>query len=164
MKSRDDIIIYTDGGCRGNPGLGAWASILISEKYKLRLEIGESNENTTNNKMEVAAAINALKRLKRSHNIKLFSDSAYLINAMNSWIKIWLKNGWKKSDKKPVENKELWLELIKLASKHSISFIKVKGHANVKENERADEIVNMLMDEHIKTGKKASLKRKSVTS
>ena len=76
---KDNIIIYTDGGCRGNPGLGAWASILISEKYNLRLEIGESEEMTTNNKMEMKAVIKALERLKNSHNIKVYSDSAYLV-------------------------------------------------------------------------------------
>lgn len=161
MKSREDIIIYTDGGCRGNPGLGSWASILISEKHKVRLEIGESVENTTNNKMEMLAAINSLKKLKRTHNVKLYSDSVYLINGINNWIKVWLKNGWKKSDKKPVENKDLWIKLLEISKKHEISFIKVKGHSSVKENERADEIVNILMDRHKETGKTASLNIKS---
>ncbi|WP_455144848.1 ribonuclease HI [Brachyspira pilosicoli] len=149
---KDNIIIYTDGGCRGNPGIGAWGAILLSEKHNLRLEIGESEEHTTNNKMEMQAAIKALERLKHSHNIKLYSDSAYLVNGMNSWIYSWKKNNWIKSDKKPVENKDYWLKLIELSKKHSIEFIKVKGHSSNKENNRADEIVNILMDEHIKNG------------
>ncbi|SUW08089.1 ribonuclease H [Brachyspira pilosicoli] len=149
---KDNIIIYTDGGCRGNPGIGAWGAILLSEKHNLRLEIGESEEHTTNNKMEMQAAIKALERLKHSHNIKLYSDSAYLVNGMNSWIYSWQKNNWIKSDKKPVENKDYWLKLIELSKKHSIEFIKVKGHSSNKENNRADEIVNILMDEHIKNG------------
>ena len=149
---KDNITIYTDGGCRGNPGIGAWGAILLSEKHNLRLEIGESEEHTTNNKMEMQAAIKALERLKHSHNIKLYSDSAYLVNGMNSWIYSWQKNNWIKSDKKPVENKDYWLKLIELSKKHSIEFIKVKGHSSNKENNRADEIVNILMDEHIKNG------------
>ncbi|WP_288685074.1 ribonuclease HI [uncultured Brachyspira sp.] len=149
---KDNIIIYTDGGCRGNPGIGAWGAILLSEKHNLRLEIGESEEHTTNNKMEMQAAIKALERLKHSHNIKLYSDSAYLVNGMNSWIYSWKKNNWIKSDRKPVENKDYWLKLIELSKKHSIEFIKVKGHSSNKENNRADEIVNILMDEHIKNG------------
>lgn len=144
----DNIIIYTDGGCRGNPGLGAWAAILISEKHNLRLEIGESENDTTNNKMEMKAVIKALERLKNSHNIKVYSDSAYLVNGMNEWIYSWQKNNWIKSDKKPVENKEYWIKLIELSKKHNIKFIKVKGHSDNKENNRADEIVNILMDEH----------------
>ena len=159
--TKDDIIIYTDGGCRGNPGLGAWAAILISEKHNLRLEIGESEENTTNNRMEMKAAIKALERLKHSHNIKLYSDSAYLINGMTKWIYSWQKNNWIKSDKKPVENKEYWLKLIELSKKHNIEFIKVKGHSANKENNRADEIVNILMDEHTEKGKSASFNEKT---
>ena len=156
----DNIIIYTDGGCRGNPGLGAWASILISEKHSLRLEIGESEENTTNNKMEMKAIIKALERLKKSHNIKVYSDSAYLVNGMNEWIYSWQKNNWIKSDKKPVENKEYWIKLIELSKKHNIEFIKVKGHSDNKENNRADEIVNILMDKHEDTGNVASFYNK----
>ena len=157
----DNITIYTDGGCRGNPGLGAWAAILISEKHALRLEIGESEENTTNNKMEMKAVIKALERLKKSHNIKVYSDSAYLVNGMNEWIYSWQKNNWIKSDKKPVENKEYWIKLIELSKKHNMEFIKVKGHSDNKENNRADEIVNILMDKHENTGEIASSYDKS---
>ena len=158
---KDNITIYTDGGCRGNPGVGAWGAILLSEKHNLRLEIGESEEHTTNNKMEMQAAIKALERLKNSHNIKLYSDSAYLINGMNSWIYSWQKNNWIKSDKKPVENKDYWLKLIELSKRHSIEFIKVKGHSSNEENNRADEIVNILMDEHIKNGSTAEFYSKT---
>lgn len=159
-NNKDNIVIYTDGGCRGNPGLGAWAAILISEKHNLRLEIGESESYTTNNKMEMKAAIKALERLKNSHNIKLYSDSAYLIKGMNEWIYSWQKNNWIKSDKKPVENKEYWLKLIELSKKHNIEFIKVKGHSDNIENNRADEIANLLMDEHKTKGNIASLYNK----
>lgn len=159
-NNKDNIVIYTDGGCRGNPGLGAWAAILISEKHNLRLEIGESESYTTNNKMEMKAAIKALERLKNSHNIKLYSDSAYLINGMNEWIYSWQKNNWIKRDKKPVENKEYWLKLIELSKKHNIEFIKVKGHSDNIENNRADEIANLLMDEHKTKGNIASLYNK----
>lgn len=159
-NNKDNIVIYTDGGCRGNPGLGAWAAILISEKHNLRLEIGESESYTTNNKMEMKAAIKALERLKNSHNIKLYSDSAYLINGMNEWIYSWQKNNWIKSDKKPVENKEYWIKLIELSKKHNIEFIKVKGHSDNIENNRADEIANLLMDEHKTKGNIASLYNK----
>ena len=158
---KDNITIYTDGGCRGNPGVGAWGAILLSEKHNLRLEIGESEEHTTNNKMEMQAAIKALERLKNSHNIKLYSDSAYLINGMNSWIYSWQKNNWIKSDKKTVENKDYWLKLIELSKRHSIEFIKVKGHSSNKENNRADKIVNILMDEHIKNGSTAEFYSKT---
>ncbi|MEI0580721.1 ribonuclease HI [Brachyspira pilosicoli] len=158
---KDNITIYTDGGCRGNPGIGAWGAILLSEKHNLRLEIGESEEHTTNNKMEMQAAIKALERLKHSHNIKLYSDSAYLVNGMNSWIYSWQKNNWIKSDKKPVENKDYWLKLIELSKRHSIEFIKVKGHSSNEENNRADEIVNILMDEHIKNGSTAEFYSKT---
>lgn len=159
-NNKDNIVIYTDGGCRGNPGLGAWAAILISEKHNLRLEIGESESYTTNNKMEMKAAIKALERLKNSHNIKLYSDSAYLINGMNEWIYSWQKNNWIKSDKKPVENKEYWIKLIELSKKHNIEFIKVKGHSDNIENNRADEIANLLMDKHKTKGNIASLYNK----
>ena len=159
--TKDNIIIYTDGGCRGNPGLGAWGAILISERHNLRLEIGESEDNVTNNKMEMKAVIKALERLKHSHNIKLYSDSAYLVNGMTKWIYSWQKNNWIKSDKKPVENKEYWLRLIELSKKHNIEFIKVKGHSSNKENNRADEIVNILMDEHIEKGEVSSFYEKT---
>lgn len=106
---KDNIIIYTDGGCRGNPGLGAWASILISEKYNLRLEIGESEEMTTNNKMEMKAVIKALERLKNSHNIKVYSDSAYLVNGMNGWIYTWQKIIGLKAIKNPLKIKNIGL-------------------------------------------------------
>lgn len=152
----EDIIIYTDGGCRGNPGLGAWASVII--KKDSRLEIGESVEHTTNNRMELMAAIKSLETLTKSSNVKLYSDSAYLVNGINSWIYSWIKNNWiKSSDKKPVENKEYWEKLFELSKKHKVEFIKVKGHSNNEENNRADELVNSLMDKHIENNSPASI-------
>ncbi len=140
-----DIIIYTDGGCRGNPGPGAWGAIIITDEY--RLEIGESELHTTNNKMELSAAIKSIEQIDIPSNITLYSDSAYLVNGMNSWIHSWVKNNWiKSSDKKPVENREYWESLIALTKKHSIKFVKVKGHSDNEENNRADAIVNDLMN------------------
>ena len=141
-----DIVIYTDGGCRGNPGPGAWGAIIITDDY--RLEMGESELHTTNNRMELSAAIKSLEKIEAPSKISLYSDSAYLVNGMNSWVYSWIKNNWiKSSDKKPVENREYWERLVELSQKHSIEFIKVKGHSDNEENNRADELVNELMNE-----------------
>ena len=146
----EKVVIYTDGACSGNPGPGGWGAILMYKDTKK--EISGGKDNTTNNIMELTAVIEGLKLLKFPCKVKLYSDSAYLVNGMNSWIYSWQKNNWIKSDRKPVENKDYWLKLIELSKKHSIEFIKVKGHSSNKENNRADEIVNILMDEHIKNG------------
>lgn len=135
----EEVIIYTDGACSGNPGPGGWGSILIC-KERLK-EISGALNNTTNNAMELTAVIEALKMLKFKCNVKLYSDSAYVVNAFNQkWICGWLKNGWKNSSKEPVKNKELWEELYELTKVHNIEFIKVKGHADNKYNNRCDEL------------------------
>ena len=161
MTDKETIVIYTDGGCRGNPGFGAWGAILKTSKH--RLEIGGSAENTTNNKMELSAALFALKRVRTTSNIELYSDSSYLVNGMTKWIKNWMKNNWIKSDKKPVENKEIWKELYTVSQKHNIKFNWVRGHSGNKENERADEIANILMDEYQTTKKCSKFSKKSIT-
>lgn len=135
----EEVIIYTDGACSGNPGPGGWGSILIYGNN--RKEISGGNPNTTNNIMELTAVIESLKLLKRPCKVSLYSDSAYVVNAFNQkWIYGWLKNGWKNSSKEPVKNKELWQELYNLTKIHDIAFIKVKGHSDNEFNNRCDEL------------------------
>jgi len=133
------IEIYTDGACSGNPGPGGWAAVLMYDEHIKELSGG--SEHTTNQRMELEAAIQALKALKEPCKVKLYSDSAYMINCFSqNWYKNWLKNGWKNSKGKPVENQDLWKELLALREIHQIEFIKVKGHADNKWNNRCDEL------------------------
>jgi ribonuclease HI len=136
-KQADEVVIYTDGACSGNPGPGGWAAILSSGDYE-RVITG-AEKRTTNNRMELTAAIEALRVLRRSCRVKIHTDSAYVEKAFNDgWIDNWLKRGWKTASKKPVENQDLWKELIDLAGKHSVEWIKVKGHADDALNNRVD--------------------------
>jgi len=135
----DEITIYTDGACSGNPGPGGWAAVLLYKDN--RKEISGGNENTTNNIMEMTAVIEALKLLKRPCKVNLYSDSAYVVNAfLDNWIDSWIKNNWKNSKKEPVKNSELWKELIELTKIHEVTFNKVKGHSDVELNNRCDEL------------------------
>ena len=135
----EEVIIYTDGACSGNPGPGGWGAILMINENKK--EISGGNKNTTNNVMELTAVIEALKLLKRPCNVNLYSDSAYVVNAfLQNWILGWIKNGGKNSNKEDVKNKELWQELISLTKVHNVTFHKVKGHADNKYNNRCDEL------------------------
>lgn len=135
----EEVIIYTDGACSGNPGPGGWGSILMYKGNKK--EISGRKRDTTNNVMELTAVLEALKLLKFPCNVKLYSDSAYVVNAFKQkWINGWLKNGWKNSNKEPVKNKELWEELYNLTKVHHVEFIKVKGHADNEYNNRCDEL------------------------
>ena len=135
----DEVIIYTDGACSGNPGPGGWGAILMYKDSKK--EISGGNKNTTNNIMEMTAVIEALKLLKHPCKVKLYSDSAYVVNAfLQNWTKNWIKNNWKTSDKKDVKNKELWQELIELTKIHNVTFIKVKGHSDNEYINRCDEL------------------------
>ena len=135
----EEVIIYTDGACSGNPGPGGWGAILMINENKK--EISGGNKNKTNNVMELTAVIEALKLLKRPCNVNLYSDSAYVVNAfLQNWILGWIKNGWKNSNKEDVKNKELWQELISLTKVHNVTFHKVKGHADNKYNNRCDEL------------------------
>lgn len=135
----EEITIYTDGACSGNPGPGGWGAILM---YKDNMkEISGGKKDTTNNVMELTAVIEALKLLKFPCKVNLYSDSAYVVNAfLQNWVINWQKNNWKTSDKKDVKNKELWKELIELCNIHNVKFIKVKGHADNKYNNRCDEL------------------------
>lgn len=134
-----EVIIYTDGACSGNPGPGGWAAVLFYGNHKK--EICGYVPETTNNRMELQAAIEALKVLKEPCLVKLHSDSAYLVNCFKQgWHKSWVKNGWKNSKKQPVENQDLWKELLSLMEIHHVEFIKVKGHADNEWNNRCDEL------------------------
>lgn len=133
------VTIYTDGACSGNPGPGGWGAVLMCNGNIK--EISGYNKNTTNNIMEITAVIEALKLLKYECEVEIYSDSAYVVNAFNQkWIENWKKNNWKNSNKEEVKNKELWEELDKLVSEHKVKFIKVKGHADNKWNNRCDEL------------------------
>jgi len=133
------VTIYTDGACSGNPGPGGWGAVLMFNEF--RKEMSGFDPQTTNNRMELTAAIEALCALKEPCEVKLYSDSAYLVNAFQQkWLDNWQKRNWVKSDKKPVENQDLWKELLRLTGVHVVTWIKVKGHASNKENNRCDEL------------------------
>ncbi len=135
----ENVIIYTDGACSGNPGPGGWGAILkYNDAYK---EISGGKKDTTNNVMELTAVIESLKMLKFECKVELYSDSAYVVNAfLQGWIYGWMKNGWKTASKEPVKNKELWQELYELTRKHEVKFNKVKGHSDNEYNNRCDEL------------------------
>ena len=133
------VTLYTDGACSGNPGIGGYAGILIYGEVKR--EYSGADAQTTNNRMEIIAVIEGLKRLKYPCNVDVYSDSAYTVNAfLNGWIYAWRKNGWKKADGKAVLNTDLWEELYTLTQTHSVTFHKVAGHADNELNNRCDEL------------------------
>ena len=134
------IDIYTDGACKGNPGPGGWGAFLKSGDYEKDIFGGESQ--TTNNRMELMAVIEALKTLNNRSRIRLFIDSQYVKNGINIWISNWKKNGWRTSNKKAVKNVDLWMQLDELVPNHEIEWIWVKGHAGNFGNERADALAN----------------------
>ena len=138
MSDAAKLTIYTDGACSGNPGPGGWGAILIFGEHRKELNGGE--RDTTNNRMELLAAIESLEALKRPSTVDLFTDSAYVKNGITSWIHGWKRNGWKTADKKPVKNVELWQRLDAALASHTVSWHWVKGHAGHPENERADEL------------------------
>ena len=131
------ITIYTDGACSGNPGIGGWGTVIL-ENNKEDIFLNGGHDNTTNNRMELTAAIEALKYFEDKQTITLITDSKYVKDGIQSWIQNWKKNGWKTAAKKPVKNKELWIELDQLISRHTISWEWVKGHAGNTHNEKAD--------------------------
>jgi ribonuclease HI len=138
MVERPKVVIHTDGACSGNPGPGGWGAILESGAH--RKEINGGEPMTTNNRMELLAAIEALDALKVPSDVELYTDSNYLRGGITSWIKGWKKNGWRTADRKPVKNAELWERLEKSASRHKVSWHWVKGHVGHDDNERADEL------------------------
>ena len=139
--------IYTDGACRGNPGIGGWGAIL---KYESSIkEINGFEKETTNNIMELKAVIESLKQLNRKCNIIITTDSNYVKNGITKWIHNWKLNGWKTSNKKAVKNKNLWIELDTLSSQHQIKWEWIKGHSGHPENERADTLANLAIDKNL---------------
>ena len=134
-----NITIYTDGACSGNPGAGGWGTIL---EYKgVRKELSGGAAQTTNNRMELTAVIEGLKALKETCEVKIITDSQYVVNGITlGWAKSWKANNWRKKDKKPALNPELWDELLALTDKHSVTFEWIKGHAGHEYNERCDKL------------------------
>ena len=139
MAEKKRVTLYTDGACSGNPGLGGYGGILIYGN--VQREYSGSEMETTNNRMEVTAVIEGLKKLKYPCIVEVYSDSAYTVNAyLNGWIYAWKKNGWKKADGKPVQNVDLWETLYKLTQEHEVTFYKVAGHADNELNNRCDKL------------------------
>lgn len=139
-----DIEIYTDGACKGNPGPGGWGALLLSGEHRKELFGGELD--TTNNKMELQAAIEGLRALKRPSKVRLFTDSQYVKNGIETWILGWKKNNWKTSAKKPVKNADLWRALDAMCQSHEVEWRWVKGHSNHTENDIADALANKGVD------------------
>ena len=131
--------IYTDGACSGNPGPGGWGAVIFDQDDKQK-NISGSEKNTTNNRMELLAAIMSLKKIKSNSEVVIFTDSTYVKNGITEWMKNWKKNGWKNSNKKPVKNKDLWVKLDKLCEANSVSWKWVKGHSTNEFNNLADEL------------------------
>jgi ribonuclease HI len=138
MSEQQRVVIHTDGACSGNPGPGGWGAILAFGDQEKELKGGEAH--TTNNRMELMAAISALEALKRPCLVDIHTDSQYLRNGIMSWIKQWKRNGWRTSDKKPVKNVDLWQRLEAALELHTVRWHWVKGHAGHDLNERADQL------------------------
>lgn len=132
------VEIYTDGACSGNPGPGGWGAILRYGGHEKEMSGGEPD--TTNNRMEMMAVIQALEALKKPSKVDLYTDSKYVMQGVNEWIDGWKAKGWKTAAKKPVKNQDLWQRIDSLIQKHDVTFHWVKGHAGHPENERADEL------------------------
>lgn len=141
MSALTKVTIYTDGSCLGNPGPGGWAAILVHNRTGTSKEISGGDPHTTNNRMEITAAIRGLLALQRPVEVDLHTDSSYLLNAFaKGWLDSWQRRGWLKADKRPVENIELWKELLQAAAPHTIHWHHVKAHAGHSFNERCDEL------------------------
>ena len=150
-----EITIYTDGACSGNPGPGGWGAIL--EYRGVEKELSGFEAETTNNRMELTAAAEALKQLKESCKVKLYSDSAYLVNGFNqNWVIGWQKNNWKTASKKDVENRDLWETLLALCTTQQVRFHKVKGHADNAENNRCDALARAAIQALLKEQKEST--------
>jgi len=142
-----EVVIYTDGACSGNPGRGGWGAVMRYGKVEKELHGGDPA--TTNNRMELMAAIRALEALKRPSAVILYTDSKYLLDGITKWIKGWQRNGWKTSAKQPVKNAELWQRLTEAMNGHDIDWKWVKGHAGDPGNERADELARLGIEESV---------------
>ena len=146
MTQKKQVTLYTDGACSGNPGAGGWGAILIYGEHRREFSGGELQ--TTNNRMELTAVIEGLMKLKFPCRVDVYSDSAYTVNGfLQGWVYGWEKMGWKKADKKPVLNDDLWKQLLALTREHEVTFHKVKGHADNPLNNRCDELARGAIDE-----------------
>ena len=139
--------MYTDGACKGNPGIGGWGVYVLRENDEI--DLNGFDINTTNNKMELTAVIEGLKTLQNKSEVTIVTDSQYVKNGINQWIHKWKKNGWKTASKKPVKNKDLWEELDYLVREHQIEWEWVRGHSGNPGNERADLLANKGILEHL---------------
>ncbi|MGE4499971.1 MAG: ribonuclease HI [Hydrogenovibrio sp.] len=140
-----EVELFTDGGCRGNPGPGGWGALLRFGEFEKELKGAEPD--TTNNRMELTAAIEGLKALKRPCKVTLTTDSQYVKNGVTQWMANWKRNNWRTAAKKPVKNQDLWQALDEALKPHDVTWAWVKGHAGHDENERVDELANLAMDE-----------------
>lgn len=141
MSEREKVVIYTDGACKGNPGPGGWGARLIDVRTGKVRDISGGANPSTNNRMELTAVIRALQALKRGVDVELHSDSSYVINAFKQgWLTRWRANGWKTSAKKPVENQDLWIELLAAVTPHRVDWRHIKGHAGHEHNEACDRL------------------------
>lgn len=139
------IEIYTDGACRGNPGPGGWGALLLAGEH--RKELSGSERLTTNNRMELLAAIRGLEALKKpGTSARVYTDSQYVIKGISEWVASWKKRGWKTADKKPVKNQDLWEQLDAIASTHDLEWHWVRGHSGVEGNEHVDRLANEAID------------------
>lgn len=139
---KKQVTIYTDGACSGNPGPGGWGAILLHQDQKK--ELSGFEPDTTNNRMELTAVIEAIHALKTPCALSIYTDSAYVCNAFhNGWLQNWLNNGWKTASKRPVENQDLWLALLDVLRIHEFTFLKVKGHSDNPLNNRCDELARL---------------------
>ncbi|MBI4740926.1 MAG: ribonuclease HI [Betaproteobacteria bacterium] len=150
MNDRENVNIYADGGCRGNPGPGGWGVLMQAGAHEKELWGGEPD--TTNNRMELTAVIRALEALKRPTKARVHTDSQYVQKGISQWIHNWKRNGWRTAGKQPVKNADLWQILDGLAARHEISWIWVKGHAGHAGNELADRLANRGIDELLAGG------------
>jgi ribonuclease HI len=140
-----EVVIYTDGACSGNPGPGGWGVVLRWNGTEKELHGGDSQ--TTNNRMELMAAIQALEALNRPSQVQLHTDSTYLLNGITKWIEAWQRNGWRTSARKPVKNEDLWRRLVEAMNGHEVRWLWVKGHAGEEGNERADALARLGIEE-----------------
>lgn len=141
LMNSSQVQIWTDGACKGNPGLGGWGALLRQGHHEKAIYGGEAD--TTNNRMELMAVIEALKALKRPCDVVVHTDSQYVQKGMNEWLANWKRRGWRTADKKPVKNVDLWQELDALVGQHTLQWRWVRGHAGDPGNERADELANL---------------------
>jgi ribonuclease HI len=149
-RTTDAVEIYTDGACRGNPGVGGWAALLRRGEHEK--EILGAEPHTTNNRMELTAVIRALEALQRPVEVRVYTDSEYVRRGVTEWLASWKARGWRTADKKPVKNQDLWERLDALIPPHRIEWHWVKGHSGVEGNERVDRLANRAIDELEQSG------------